>query len=329
MHATPVNCISVSNASVYLTGGRHAVSTASGDAVSVHRVDDELLASLPWQPHRHLSGETLLLGNSAGANCYYHWMMDVLPKLAYLQNAGVDLNKIDHFLVREIAHPFQTESLAQLGIGLDCVVETARHPYWTCDSLKMVNLVHNVNLSMHPMVPEWVKKNFSNGYCENSVTPPCPANKDAAGKLKLFIQRPDGVRRGVKNQPELTQLLESYHFQSVTMEGMTIRQQAELLNQASVIVSTHGGALTNMVYAARGTTVIELFGHHVYPYYWGLANLCGHDYHAVLQSPNDLPSLVQVKTAMSVGTAKNQAITQRADFVVDCVAVEQCLNAIG
>lgn len=344
MHATQVDCLTLSHASVYLTGGRHAVCKASGEAVSIHRVNDELLASLPWLPHKHLSGTTLLLGNSAGANCYYHWMMDVLPKLGYLQEAGVDLNRIDHFLVREIAHPFQTESLAQLGIGLDRVVETARHPYWTCDSIKILNLVHNVNLAMHPMVPQWVKRTFSthtpNTSASNAPTSSTSArttteptastaNDNKSSLLKLFIQRPAGVRRGVINQEELTELLESHDFQSVTMEGMTIRQQAELFKKASVIVSTHGGALTNMVYAAAGTIVVELFGHHVYPYYWGLANLCGHDYHAVLQSPDDLPSLVQVQTAMSMGTAENQAVTQRADFSVDCAAVEQCLTAIG
>ena len=153
MVSSPVALKTVTNASVYLTGGRHAVASSAGDLISHHRVSASVLADLPWQTGNRLSGRTLLLGNSAGAACYYHWMMDLLPKLGYLQKAGIDLNSIDHFLVREISSEFQRETLSLLGIDSSRITECANHPFHLCDELLVLNLDHNISFGMNPFVP--------------------------------------------------------------------------------------------------------------------------------------------------------------------------------
>lgn len=322
MVSSPVTLRTVSGASVYLTGGRHAVTTPNGESVSQHRVSEKTLTELPWQHHKKLSGRSLLLGNSAGANCYYHWMMDLLPKLGYLEQAGISLNSIDHFLVREITHDFQQETLTKLGIDESRIIQCVKHPYYTCDELLILNLDHRISFGMNKFVPNWIRKTFLPMHTDLPMRSEL-LNTDE--RIKLYITRPDGVRRGIDNEQALIALLKDKGFAVRAMEGLSVHEQGALLARTDVLIAAHGGALTNMVFAKPGTKIIELFGSHVYPYYSGLANLCNHEYHALLQQPEQCANLVQQRTAIKNGTAENQLISQNANFSVDLKALEHCL----
>jgi len=315
MTSRPVTLTTVTGARVYLTGGRHAVQTDAGDVVSMNRVSDERLAEIPWQNHQHLSGTSLLLGNSAGADCYYHWMMDLLPKLGYLQSIGMDLSEIDHFLVRSAQTSFQKQTLTKLGIDASRIIETADHPYLQCDEALIINLDHRINMSMNRFVPHWIRDT----YLEKQTRLP--------GNRKLYITRPEGVRRGVENESELLPIFKAHGFEVLAMEGLTIGEQAAILSDTTVLASPHGGALTNMVFAKSGMKIIELFGEHVYPYYYGLSNLCGHDYHALLQRTDHYSQLVQLEDAIKAGTAESQRVTQEQGFTVDPEALDRALQA--
>ncbi len=319
MVTKPVTLTTVTNASVYLTGGRHAVHTSDGSLISVNRVSSKRLADIPWRAHTHLSGTSLLLGNSAGAACYYHWMLDLLPKIGFIQQAGIDINSIDHFLVREAVTPFQIETLEKLGIDRSRIVQTAKQPYLSCDEVMLVSLDHHVNMTMHRFVPEWVNATF-NEHDES-------ADKISSPK-RLYVKRPAGVRRAIDNADEVENLLVGFGFESVLMEGLSIDEQAHLFSQADVIVAQHGGALTNTVFARPDTKVVEIFGPHVYPFYYGLANLCGLEYHAILQNVDDYASLVQKDTALRMGSDESLAVSQREDFSVDVVALEKAITAV-
>jgi len=314
-----VNLTTVTNASVYLTGGRHAVQASDGTLVSVDRVPDKRLAEIPWQSHQHLAGTSLLLGNSAGSSCYYHWMLDLLPKIGYLEKAGIDINSINHFLVREAVTPFQIESLRRLGIDKSRIVETARKPYMKCDEVLLVPLKHHVNLTMHRFVPDWVNASFG----DSNITFEQPAVRK-----NIYIKRPANVRRAIKNADEVESLLISRGFECVVMEGLSIVQQAILLAQADVVIAQHGGALTNMVFSQPGTKIVELFGTHVYPFYFGLANLCNLEYHAILQSPDDYACLVQLHSALQEGSKENISVTQHEEFSVDLVVLEKAIELV-
>jgi len=51
------------------------------------------------RPEHTIKGVVCLL-DSRSSSIFYHWMMDVLPKIAVLEEAGIDLRDIDHFIVR-------------------------------------------------------------------------------------------------------------------------------------------------------------------------------------------------------------------------------------
>jgi capsular polysaccharide biosynthesis protein len=99
------------------------------------------------------------------------------------------------------------------------------------------------------------------------------------GPEKVYLRRGTTGRRVLVNEPELEAALAKEGFVSVQPGQMTIVEQAQFLSGARCVVAPHGAALTNMVFAPPGATLVELFHpQHKNHCYVNLAAACGHYY---------------------------------------------------
>lgn len=314
--SSDVELVEAHGVALYFNGERCLARAPAGEDVIRYGVDNNREQWVVSEEYRKLTGTSFLLGDSPGAHCYYHWMLDVLPKLGYLKKAGVALSSVQHFLVREITADFQIETLSRLGIPRERIVETVGDQYLDCDRLLHVPLIHGANMKMAPFVPQWLRQEFSS-----------PETCDE--RIKLYISRPEGVRRGISNEADLIPLLQREGFLCRSMEGLSVLEQAQLLARTDVLISPHGGALTNMVFCNAGTTIVELLSRHVYPFYYGLANVCGHRYHAILEDPvQDYERLVSFDVSQQFASADTQARTRAESFEVDPALLEAMLQRL-
>lgn len=315
MKTTPIRLLDVEKAKVFFTGDKLLVRAQGGEAVKRYGVNDTEFNDLPWQEHRKLHGTTVMLGDSMGAHCYYHWMLDLLPKLGVFEKSGIKLSSIDHFLVREINDSFHKQTLERLGIDASRVVQTKHDNHLECERLLLVKFDNGINLKMNRFIPNWLKHLYPPVY---------PIGK----RIKLYISRPKGVRRGVANEAQLLPFLRRAGYTIASMEGLSVAEQAQLLARVDVLISPHGGALSNMVFCQPGIKVVELFGRHVYPFYYGLAQMCGHEYHAIMENSEDYPRLIQYAEANKVGSASFQKLTRTKSFNVDLDVFKATLAAV-
>ena len=79
-------------------------------------------------------------------------------------------------------------------------------------------------------------------------------------QLNTFISRKDSLTRTIENEEKLVNLLESFSFTTNTLSNKTLGQQIKLFSSSKLIVSMHGAALTNLLFAPSGSTVIEITG---------------------------------------------------------------------
>ena len=297
----------ISEAQVFFNGSAFWVHDKSGQEILRDNVPQTQRRALPWCRGKQLLGNSLLFATSPGAHCYYHWMLEILPKLGMLEREGISLDSIDHFLVREITGEWQLETLARFGIDRSRIVETVKQPYWRCERLLHIDLNCGINLKMPRFIPQWMKHLY-------------PTSTDDTSRIKLYITRPSGVRRGIANEQEFLPLLEAAGFTIMAMEGLSVVEQAALLARADVLMSPHGGALTNMVFCRPGIKVVEMFSRHVFPYYYGLAANCEHQYHAILQNPaEDYPRLVSSSVAQSFADSQHETAGLSFDVSVDAI----------
>lgn len=217
-----------------------------------------------------LSGNVAWLPTLSG-HVYYHWMVDVVPRLMLLQQSGFDLKEIDWFVINNLGS-FQSETLMRLGIPIEKVIESDRVP-----QIRAENLI----VPSFPSPMGWTSKTSVD--CLREIWPTSSASKETNALKRIYVSRSLSRHRQIVNEPEVIEFLARYNFGVVHLEEMTIAQQADQFASAEVIVAPHGGGLTNTVFCRPGTRVIELFSpNYVTTYYWTISRLLQLDHLYIL-----------------------------------------------
>lgn len=172
---------------------------------------------------------------------YFHWVVDVLPKICLFQAAyGASLEG------RSLCYPssggrYEGEYLRLLGISQDQVLDTRQY--------RLVRVVEDVSLVP---LPGWYKIQPAVALLRDRLRHVGPGS----GASRVYLSR--SGRRVVTNEDRVIALLASYGFESVDDRPRPVEEQIGLFRRASVIVAPHGAALANLTWSAPGTLLIEL-----------------------------------------------------------------------
>lgn len=232
-----------------------------------HPSQHSILRCAGLLPVEKVDGSIAIL-SSLQNHLYFHWMFEVLPRWNLLKRSGIDLEQIDYFLISN-QRSFQSETIEKLGIPQSKIIW---HHHVQADRL----------IAPFPGCIAWMNRST----CDFLRSIFLPANPTTGERL--YISRSQAANRRVTNEAEILDLLTQYNFESVTLEALSVAEQAALFASATVVIAPHGSGLTNLVFcesnkSCRNTIVIELFSpHFVYPCYWFLSNLVELDYYYLL-----------------------------------------------
>lgn len=180
-------------------------------------------------------------------------MLELLPRLITLQKSGI---VPDWYLVDAYA-PFQTQTLKAFGVPFDRVLQPYSGMHLEAEELLVLsssfpNLCREVGAELIQRIG---------------------ATNSPATSGRIFINR-RGSRKPT-NVEEFKQLLHRFGFEEHYLEDYSLPRQAELFRQAEAVVAMHGAGLTNTVFCASGTLVVELMPEGRYqPCYPVLSRLC-------------------------------------------------------
>jgi len=204
-----------------------------------------------------------------GTSNYFHWMFEALPRLLILKKFGI---KPGVFL-SDTSCFFQKESLKTILSN-----KTKILPLLDSKSYLVKDLIV-------PCMPQY-SGNPSKEVCNYLKKVFLTSKKIDKQYEKIYVCR--GItknNRSVINEREIVSYLEKNGFMKVCMDGLSITRQAQIFNSAKVIVAPHGGALSNLVFAKKGTKVIEIFHpDYVNACFWALSNCVELDYYYFLAS---------------------------------------------
>lgn len=171
---------------------------------------------------------------------YYHWLMNVLPRLALYQDPEGD-RKI---LINEGLIGYQIETLKHLGVWEKCVVAPSNHliveDYMFAPYTSMVN-------GLNPQAIHFLRDGFLTD-----------EQKQAKGDRKIYLSRKNASRSAV-NEEEVTELFRESGWDIIDGAQHTLLEQVEIFSKASHICGVHGAGLLNLIWASKETHVIELF----------------------------------------------------------------------
>lgn len=196
-------------------------------------------------PTRRLTGTSVVLA-LLGGNNYFHWMAQLLPRLFLIENAGLQIANVDHFIVNGTSHPFQRETLERLGIASDRTVTPEDGEILQCALLVVPSLPPSTNFVARNDIEELQARL---GFDRERLLP----------ATRIYVPRRRVSHRWLENDVEVEKLLQYRGFVVVEPSEMSVTQQAACFRSADVIVAPHGAALTNLAFARRGTKIIEIF----------------------------------------------------------------------
>ncbi|MGC9525060.1 MAG: tetratricopeptide repeat protein [Limnospira sp.] len=215
-------------------------------------------------PPEFVGGTVAVLSGLSG-NVYFHWMVDILPRFDILQNRGYTVDSIDRFLINSYRAPFQKETLLALGIPLAKIIESDRHPHIRAERLIVPSFPDALGW-LSPQALAFHRRQFVSTSCRGNFQFP----------TRIYISRNQSSYRQVVNENEAIACLKKYGFVAVTLETLSVEQQALLFANAEAIVAPHGSGLTNLMFCQPGTTVVELVSpHYIRHYYWVISQQLG------------------------------------------------------
>ncbi|RDV14864.1 glycosyltransferase family 61 protein [Pontibacter diazotrophicus] len=194
------------------------------------------------------TGVAAIVAQPAG-NVYYHWMIDILPRIELLKKAD-EFDSIDYFVFNEIKYPFQKETLKIFGIPENKIIEVKNlwNYHFQFDKLIFPSFTSELNRATYFTIKTLEKYIY-------------PKQKTSQGKQfykKIYLSRSKAPNRKLLNEQEVLCLLKAEGFYEIFPEEYSVIEQAEIFANAEVIVGVHGSAFTNIAFCKPATKVIDI-----------------------------------------------------------------------
>jgi hypothetical protein len=169
-----------------------------------------------------------------------HWLTAHLPKLCLLQQRG----ELGDLVLPKRRTRVMDDTLTMLGIDLERV-RAYDVTHETGQPLAVERLTVLGTDRFRPELLQLARSTLA-------VAPP------RAPWRHVFISRARSRGRKLCNEQELTPLLREHGFETVLMEDLNLAEQIRLMGEAAVVLAPHGAGLTNMLFCAPGTQIIEI-----------------------------------------------------------------------
>jgi capsular polysaccharide biosynthesis protein len=221
---------------------------------------------------RRLSGTYALLAHP-WAWGYYHWVIEVLPKLSLIEELD-DLKSVP-LIVPHRLNAFQSDSLLMAGVSVDRMVHLDEGD-WQVDHLFFPEMLAPSG-NPSPQAVTWLRERF----LKESSTQNSPSGR------RIYLTRRDAAQRSLLNEEEIVEYLREADFEIICPGELSFPEQVKTFRDVEVVIAPHGAGATNMVFAPPSATLIEFFGdNYINGCYWALANICGQT-HAFLTGPSE------------------------------------------
>jgi len=229
-----------------------------------------ILETLIWPKPRAVREIGCLMAQEM-PNAYYHWLIEVMPKLSTLRQFE-QLSEVP-LIVPRVLKPFQADSLRMAGVS-DSRLLPFDNTCWEVRNLFFPSMLGPTG-SPAPAAVAWLRKTFLR-----------PETESSSGPKRIYLTRRDASQRRVLNERELIAFLEAEGFATVCTGDLSFVEQIQLFSHVEVVVAAHGAGSTNMVFAPENAVLIELFGdNYINGCFWALTNIRGQKY-AFLTGPS-------------------------------------------
>jgi capsular polysaccharide biosynthesis protein len=207
-------------------------------------------------------------------NNYYHWYIDSIPRLYFLQNIQ---ENVELFITQTLSA--QEFRLLQALAGNNIKIKIVNG--FTLVKAKKAYYLPFLSESCNAELPVAYLDFFRN-VAFRVFPQPKPSQR-----FKLFISRAGSGRRIFSNQEEIETEMKALGYLVLKLEILTLSQQIYYFRFAQRVVASHGAGLTNLLYASQ-CSVFEIFHSNEFlGHYKGLCRALGLQYECLCLNGKD------------------------------------------
>ncbi|MCE0498811.1 MAG: glycosyltransferase family 61 protein [Methylacidiphilales bacterium] len=178
---------------------------------------------------------------------YYHWMIDLVPRLWLLEQAGFTPRNLDYVFVNGENRAWEKETLLAYGFRPEQICNCTKVNRYQIERLAVPDIISNCK-DFYRELEAWRIRFLQRLF-------PVEASPQ---RRRLFCGRKKATWRRLLNEDALYARLEPLGFLNVNCDGMTVSEQARLFSSASQVVAVHGSMLTNSLFLQEDAFVIEI-----------------------------------------------------------------------
>lgn len=200
----------------------------------------------------HVPGKVAVIGQAA-YHVYFHWIAEVLCRLALLELQGVEY---DYLYVPQSSR-FMRETLQLWGIDSKKIIASSENLCIQADQLIVPSLVSQVNFGgvigacyIQPYLLNYVK--------EKLLAAALKHTSSITQSAKIFVSRKDAPQRHIINEDAVFKLFQAQGFERYELAKLSVVDQILLFYHANIVVCPQGTGLTNSIFCKEKTRIIEL-----------------------------------------------------------------------
>ena len=246
----------------------------SESVYGIHSWADPVWMRKEKHPLRELTGDyTSIVSRWNQADSYYHWFMDGLTRLIHLDSFPADCR----IIIPQNPSRFALRSIEMLGLS-EKVIEADESDlkierYWFAGPTMLSGCPD-------PRGVRWLREKF--------ISNPSPG-----GGRKIYIDRTAPTRH-LSNSQELRDFFVNKGWEVLDPGTLSLDEQISKFGEASLIAGAHGAAMTNLLWAPRGTKILEFMpSRRRNGCYAGIALAAGME-HRTLVCPSDINGNMEV-----------------------------------
>lgn len=215
---------------------------------------------LPYLGRKILTcDKAILLITPVPSTNYYHWIIDVLPRLLIISKYRlIDFDE-RCLILHHSQRVYENETLESLGIQINKVIRIK--PFEIIQVGDIITTDFVLSFSGH-IFPAWKKSlldDFKHQIIDHSSDKPSG---------KIYLLRGKQRTRRLIGEQQLIFLLQKKGFLILDPQKMTLKEQGNALASAHIVVAPHGAALTNIIFCSEQTLILEIRSTHKPPEYF-------------------------------------------------------------
>jgi Glycosyltransferase 61 len=237
-----------------------------------------IFSSLRLPKAQPLGGRTAIVVTPEAPANYYHWLLDLLPRVALIRETAKNFENFERILINGSHAPYEQPSLAAFGVPANKLIYVDAHDRFRVASAIIPSMDHSSKI-----VAPWKLRALCR--MRDAVV-----GSDISTPSRIYISRKSAAVRRVLNETDLASALHEAGFTMIELEPLPWSEQVRLFSNATVVLAPHGAALANIAFCRSNTVVAEIATRAGYrDFYLRLAASGSFRYHFIEAQPRTEP----------------------------------------